>query len=64
MLPGKKLYQLSFLYDPEFSLGKVEGKKWDVALGHPGCGKPGEAALLFIPEKQEIVSLSLIILLG
>lgn len=43
--------------------GKVEGKKSDVALGHPGCAEAGAAGWLFIPEKQETASLSLIILL-
>ena len=42
----------------------MEGKERDVALGHPGCAEASGAALLFIPEKQETVSLSLIILLG
>lgn len=41
--------------------------KWkersDVALGHPGCAEAGAAGWLFIPEKQETASLSLIILL-
>ena len=45
-----------------FSLGKVEGKS-DVALGHPGCAEAGAAGWLFIPEKQETASLSLIVLL-
>jgi len=53
-----------FLYDPGFSLGNVEGKKGAVALGHPGCVEAGAAGWLFIPEKQETASLSLIILLG
>ena len=43
-------------------MGKVEGKS-DVALGHPGCAEAGAAGWLFIPEKQETASLSLIVLL-
>lgn len=42
----------------------MEGKKGAVALGHPGCVEAGAAGWLFIPEKQETASLSLIILLG
>ena len=42
----------------------MEGEERDVALGHPGCAEAGGAALLFIPEKHEKVSLSLIIFLG
>lgn len=59
-----KLYQFLFYYDLEFSLGKVEGEKRDVALGHPGCGEASDVASLFIPEKQETASLSLILLLS
>lgn len=42
----------------------MEGKKRDVALEHPGYGEASGVASLFMPEKQETASLSLILLLS